>query len=163
MKRLATTLGLSLGLIGAAALGGCAATTAGGPKPEQSVQFVQDAQVARRLMADHCIVGRVIQGWPRIPVYLRQGVVNLRTDATYLIYRHRLVANEITVYSVRDLPDGWVAVDASTRQVRENFYFNRKSGAFACSENEWYAGGGSGKTSPFERAPLPGASMNRVE
>lgn len=139
MKRLATSLGLplglALGLMGAAALGGCAATTAGGLHSE-------DAETARRLMAEHCVVGRTLQGLPATPIHMREGVDSLRSGIVQLNYKHPVDPNLVTVYSIREVRDGWVVVDASSQRVRDNFYFNRKTRAVICSEDEWRAAGG---------------------
>lgn len=139
MKRLATTLGyslgLSLGLMGAVALGGCAATTSGG-------LHSADADTARHLMAEHCVVGRTLQGIPATPIYMREGVDSLRSGIEQLNYKHPVDPDRVTVYGIRDGRDGWVVVDASSQRVRDNFYFHRQTGAVICSEDEWRAAGG---------------------
>lgn len=146
---------VSLCVLSALMLGGCQTT--------QSLQTEQ-AQLARALMAEHCVVGRMRTGGPRITIYVREGVVSRRAEAIELHYRNKMRADRITVHSIKDLQNEWAVVDASSQRVRENFYFNRSTGAFACSQSEWKAiGGGNLNNRSFKTAPSIAPSMDHIE
>ena len=63
-------------------------------------------------------------------------------------------ASRISVVSIQDLPDGWAVADAAYGGKRDNLYFNRQSGEFACSTDEWRAVNSSPKSRAFEKSPL---------
>lgn len=147
---------IRLAICACAALGGCATA---------SDYNAEDAATARRLMEEHCLVGRARTGNnPTTTLYKREGVVNKRANGFILVHKQAMHAGNITVYSVKTLKENWVAVDASSQRVRDNFYFNRKTGEFACSTDEWWDNGGTAfETRDFEASPLVNPSIGRVE
>ena len=85
---------------------------------------------------------------------MREGVVSNRNDALSLNQRQKVRRDEITIYSIEDLLDGWVVVDASGQGVRDNLYFNRQTAEFVCSTDEWRYGRSDSMTRAFEITPL---------
>ncbi|MBL4748257.1 MAG: hypothetical protein JKY17_05655 [Magnetovibrio sp.] len=127
------------------ALGGCQAT--------HNLQS-EDALVARQLMTKYCVVGRLRQGNPTKSTFVREGIVNKDTAGPSLQYKHKMFADDITIFSIKDFRDGWVVVDAKSQRARDNFYFNRSTGQFTCSQKEWWAKGGKAlKEVRFKTAP----------
>lgn len=117
------------GIVGAMVLSGCQ-TTSGLQTP--------DADLARQVMAKHCMVGDIslgVNGKQRV----RVGKVAKRSDALAVNHKHRIQPEFTTVYSIEERKEGWMVVDASTKGARDNFYFNYDTGEFACSTDEWRA------------------------
>jgi len=136
---------MSLGILGALMVSGCAS---------YENLHTDDADLARRILAQHCVVGQVTQGWTSKKIPAREGVVSKRNDGIFVYFKHKIQADRVVVYSIKDLYDGWVAVDASTHRVRDNLYFNRKSGEFACTTSEWRHVGTDPMARIFETTPL---------
>jgi len=113
-----------------------------------------DADLARRILAKHCIVGLKHMGSNATRAPVREGVISKHNDGAVVRFKHKLKVDRITVYSVKDLIEGWVVVDASSQRVRDNMYFNRETGEFVCSTNEWRYGGGGPMERTFEVTPL---------
>jgi len=102
----------------------------------------EEAQQARQLMAKHCVVGTRHIGGPPTTIFVREGLISKRPDNIRLRSRHKMDIKNIVIHSIRDLENGWLIADASAKRVRENFYVNLSSGAFFCSEDEWWGNGG---------------------
>jgi len=145
---------VALAILGTLVLGGCQTT--------QNLQSA-DAQLARQLMSEHCVVGQMHVGISSRSIPTREGVVSKRTDGILLNYKHKLYVEDIYVYSVREGQYGWLIVDASSQRARDNFYFKRDTGEFACSQHEWHAAGGNLKKTKFESAPQIAPSMDKIE
>jgi len=135
---------VSLSVLCAMALGGC-----------QTAQGLQtpDSDLARRILANHCVVGLMPMGIQK-PIPVREGVVSKRGDGMGLSFKHKLRVDEIFVYDAKDLPEDWVVVEASSQRVRENLYFNRTTGEFACTSDEWRSVRGNPMVRAFEVTPL---------
>jgi len=122
----------------------------------QTTQDLQtpDSELARRILANHCVVGLKTMGTNTTNAAFREGAVSKHNDAKVLSHVHKVKADQVFIYSVKDLIEGWVVVDATTQRVRDNFYFNRETGEFACSTNEWRYARSDSMTHGFEVTPL---------
>jgi len=136
---------ISLSVLCVMALGGC-----------QTAQGLQtpDSDLARRILANHCVVGLKPMGANTTSSAFREGAVSKHNDAKVLSHVHKVKAEQVFIYSVKDLVDGWVVIDATTQGVRDNFYFNRKTGEFACSTGEWRYARSDSMVHGFEVTPL---------
>jgi len=135
---------VSLSVLAAMALGGCQTT--------QGLQ-TPDSELARRILANHCVVGIMSMG-REMPIPVREGVVSKRGDGMELSFKHKHRVDEIFVYDVEGLPADWVVVEASSQRVRENLYFNRATGEFACTSDEWRSVRSNPMVRAFEVTPL---------
>ena len=135
----------SLSVLGALMVSGCQTT--------QGLQ-TPDSDLARRILANHCVVGLKTMGTNTISAVVREGAVSKHNDAKVLHHVHKVQADQVFIYSVKDLSDGWVVVDATTQRVRDNFYFNRGTGEFACSTSEWRYARSDSMVRTFEVTPL---------
>lgn len=119
-----------------------------------------EAELAKQIMADNCVVGRYGLTLSSQPLYMRQGVINKNPHGHRMSYRKPMSTAPIAVYSIKELGDGWVEVDASGSGSRENFYFNRETAEFACTIEEWRAVQADPAKRYLERTPL---IMNRMQ
>ena len=126
-----------------------------GCQPVQNIQS-EDAALARRVLAAHCVVGEWRSGeWNRIQVeYIRLGKVSKRNDGMSFSRIRQMKAPDIFVLSIQDRPEGWRAADAAYAGRRDNLYFNRQTGEFACSTDEWRAVKSALNIRAFEISPL---------
>lgn len=136
---------VSLGVLCVLAVSGC-----------QTVQGLQtqDAALARDILVKHCVVGLMHMGTQSRRQEVREGAHSKRNDGQLLSFRHKIRADEVSIYSVKDLRDGWVAVDASSQGARDNMYFNRETAEFACSTSEWRYARSDSMVRAFEVTPL---------
>ena len=127
----------------------------------QSIQ-TDDAALARQVIAEHCEIAE----WHTSDqssngrnagtevVYIRLGKVSKRSNFMQFLYTHKIKIDRIFVHNMKALPGGWLVADASYEGQRENLYFNRTSGEFTCSTDEWRAVRADSGESRFEVSPL---------
>ena len=116
-----------------------------------------DADLARQVIAEHCVTGTWMSSDGRNQHRVEKlwlGKVSKRVDPITFRSFLAIHAERIYVHAVRALDDGWIVADASSDGVRENVYINRTTGAFACSTDEWRAVRGFPKRLTFETSPL---------
>lgn len=122
----------------------------------------KDADLAKQIMAENCEVGYYVLNNGTPPVYTRQGVERKYMYLPALRYTRKMKINPIVVYSIKELGDGWVEVDASGSGSRENFYFNRDTGEFACIIEDWRTVQSNREKMRLERTPLITNQMQRL-
>jgi len=125
----------------------------------QLVQSLQtdDALMAQRVIAEHCEVGvRYDSSRPgQMEVeYVRLGKISKRSRLIFFHHMNKIESARVFVHSLKNIKGEWSVADASYEGRRENLYFNRKSGEFACSTDEWRAVNSAPKDSLFEISPL---------
>lgn len=130
----------------------------------QLVQNLQtpDAALARRVISENCLVGKIHDGvsdgvasgssMQIKPV--RLGKVSKFGYYTLITQKSAMDPSRIFVFSIQELPEGWAVADAAYEGQRDNLYFNRHSGEFVCSMDEWRAVRASPNRFTFERSPL---------
>ena len=109
---------ISLAVLCTVALSGCAS--------DQGLHST-DAELARNILANHCVVGLMHMGTQSLRKPVREGVLSKRNNGLFLSHRQKVRADQVYIYGVKDLLDGWVVVDASSQRARENLYFNRET------------------------------------
>lgn len=149
------SLRFPLALLAAITLAACAGGSTGLQSPE--------ADLARRIMAEDCLVGDYMTGNSVMPISVRVGKVNKATTLPYLVHKASMSTAPIHVHSIKDLGDGWLEVDASGSGTRENFYYNAATAEFACSLEEWRSVLNDPRQKAyFERSPLIQTPMDRL-
>lgn len=130
-------------------------------------QLAQDLQtdeaaLVRHVLADSCMVGKLHSGSSEGTLAIsslqaeriRVGKVSKLDYYAPLYSRAAMKASRILVLSVQELADGWAVADAAYEGKRDNLYFNRQSGEFACSTDEWRAVNAVPQSRTFETSPL---------
>lgn len=121
-----------------------------------------DANLARQILAENCVVGEYRPNPNSGLIFLREGIENKHVNSPRVHYKKRLTFENITIYSIKELNDGWVEVDASGQRTRENFYFNRDTAEFACTPEEWRAVFNNPTRLKYEKTPLIKTRMDRL-
>lgn len=140
--------GMRLGAVFALALTGCTLV--------ENLQGA-DAELARGVAAKQCVIGvqQPNEGWRHEHVKkIRLGKVSKRNGYTSFSALLPIQADRVYVHGIQAKDDGWTVVDASSDGVRDNLYFNRNTGAFACSTDEWRTVRYFPKRFSFEKSSL---------
>lgn len=131
-------------------------------------QLVQDLQtdeatLVRQVLADSCIVGKLqsgssgggsMAGSSLQTERIRVGKVSKLDYYAPLHSRASMKPSRMLVLSIEELADGWAVADVAYEGNRDNLYFNRQSGEFACSTDEWRAVNSAPQSRSFEKSPL---------
>lgn len=123
-------------------------------------QMTPDAELARQILAQSCQIGEWHSGGGRSNnsvLYVTHGKINKRSDSLMFHFTIPIRADRVYVHSIKALDEdggGWLEADASYEGHRENLYFNKSSGAFTCSTDEWRAVHAVPQSRHFEVSPL---------
>ncbi|MCR4377950.1 MAG: hypothetical protein NUV50_07645 [Rhodospirillales bacterium] len=131
-------------------------------------QLAQDLQtdeaaLVRHVLADGCIVGKSqsgssgggsMAGSSLQMARIRVGKVSKLDYYASLHSRASMKPSRMLVLSIEELADGWAVADVAYEGKRDNLYFNRQSGEFACSTDEWRAVNSAPQSRSFEKSPL---------
>lgn len=120
-----------------------------------------DAVLVRQVVAEHCEIGELHtsdrsssgRNAGTEVRYIRQGKISKRVNVTPFHYTSTIKIDRIFVHSIKDLSGGWSVADSSYEGQRENLYFNRTSGEFTCSTDEWRTVNAD-RDDTFEVSPL---------
>jgi len=120
-----------------------------------------DAALVRQVVAEHCEIGELHtsdrsstgRNAGTEVSYIRQGKISKRVNVMPLHHTNTIKIDRIFVHSIKKLTGGWAVADASYEGQRENLYFNRTSGEFTCSTDEWRAVRAD-RDDTFEVSPL---------
>lgn len=119
--------------------------------------MTSDAELARQILAQSCQIGEWHSGGGpsnNYVQYIRHGKISKLSDARIFNFTISIRAERVYVHRLDDLDGGWVKVDASYNGNRDNLYFNKNSGAFTCSTDEWRAVHAVPQNRHFEISPL---------
>lgn len=99
-----------------------------------------DAELARAMLVKHCVIGETHERQPFASATverMRLAAEKKDDKSLRLRFARNMKAGTIHIHGIEDRKDGWTVVDASSDQVRDNLYFRRDTGEYACSFDEW--------------------------
>ena len=120
-------------------------------------KITPDAELARQILTQSCEIGEWHSGGgpsTNSVLYIRHGKVNKRSDLILFHFTTSIKPERVYIHSLKNLKEGWIEADASFEGNRENLYFNKQSGEFTCSTDEWRAVHAVPESRTFEVSPL---------
>lgn len=97
-----------------------------------------EADMVRRMVAQHCDVGQIRIGTPSTITHVRLAKGTALKNLRSVSAAHPISPQEVTIYAIKELDAHWLEADASTGRVRDNVYVNRVSGETVCSFDDWH-------------------------